>query len=410
MTWSSYPYENPNIDTYIEPVLVELYQAIDERKRIANYILFKDVWRQKKSYAEVIDILSNNGSRRGYSTAVRRVWAILKDCLTMFKDEGYVSNGANDDKTKFFIYQTWLGIENRPAGDRVGYLGFTREDEDFFDYYASLFNEELNELKAFVLGVPMIAGDKSLCSAGIIRDMYLVLKNCLNSVVGWSDGRQIRNPTIDNDYRMPTIRNIGYGYSIAKGDDADGFFEFQTASEAYNNVRSNFLSGPKYDDDDTVGGTIYPPTLLSTTRVVEEVIFDVPQDKYDATLSLSQIFADIGNKVIDYTGAFYDYKDRDISTIHTRDSIYGDGVLDYYENYNMPYVGSDGSLHSCPIVRKNNMIVMDNRKVVTSDVYDFNISSASRDSIKAGANLQVIGSYININEEGALEYYTEPSN
>jgi len=127
-------------------------------------------------------------------------------------------------------------------------------------------------------------------------------------------------------------------------------------------------------------------------------------------LSLSQIFADIGNKVIDYTGAFYDYKDRDISTIHTRDSIYGDGVLDYYENYNMPYVGSDGSLHSCPIVRKNNMIVMDNRKVVTSDVYDFNISSASRDSIKAGANLQVIGSYININEEGALEYYTEPSN
>lgn len=386
MSWSDYPYENPNINTYVFPVAIELYQAINERLRVAKYILrYNNSFDYGESDNDVLIRLRGVGSN---SSIVRLLWGELKDCLRLFRDPSYSITSTSDDRN-FFIYQSWLGIYFNGKGYRVS------SDLDFFDHYQSVFGDNLIYLRTFILRE---YNPKVLSLAGIFKDIKSIINNCLNEVVGFSESE----PTLirANTPNPTTIRLIGDGIRIFRSSDGSG----SDVEEAYNDAYSRCSS----NDFDSDRKSYYGNNFFPYFNFIQFVrsggsISSIPV--IGASSAVQQVVGGFGHRLVDGEGAFFQYQNFDISTIH-----YKSVTVDSYSNLNFDYIGDENMVFSSPTVILGGNLVTDYTEINGSNAIDFNLTGSSpSSSVDAGAQLLVAGSYININEQGALKYYTEPN-
>lgn len=406
MAWSDYPYENPNLNTYIRPVVTELYLAFHERYRIAERIHWND-WLEKPTEEYLDDFLY---VRKTSKDTIDRLWFLVEKCLERYRDPFYVYNGYDlSNGENFYIFQTWMGLFKANA---LGYqkdAGYKRTPVEFLDYYEQVFGEELIYLKdylRFSYSSELGTAGKTLTLAGIFKDFYSILKNCLNEVVGY----QLGSTTFTaGGYgtRRNTI-NAPFGstaYEVGKASEDNG--TASNGGEAYDQALSNFNAGIFYSDNTTTQPmtdwgfqNYFSSTLVSRGRADE-----IPA--VSAIASSTQEIVAYGNKLVDYNNNFYDYQDKELLNVHTIDPNTG-GNEGYWQP-NLPYIGTLNSTHQCPMILTNeNNWVTEIELIDEDDVYDFDITGVA--FLSRSAILAVVGSRININEADALEYYIEATN
>ncbi len=411
MPWSDYPYEEPKLDTYMTPVIYELYYAIHERYRIAKRIHWYD-WIQKPTQQEVEDkfLSSFGGGGSGVRGALNVIWQLLEDCLDVYRDPFYVKSDHDfNNPDNFYIYQTWLGLR------RVNFLGNTvgyrRNPIQFINYYRDMFGEDLPYLRDFFrlfYRYPENETEsqgKTLTLAGIFRDFYMIVKNCLNEVVGQCAGNTI---WVEDGYdHTNTIRSPrgSIGFRIRKSSDDNN--NPTTAEEAYDSAYGRLINNDlDFDARDeqpmspwgyqNYYGSLYVESSGSASNRTGP--FPLP---WSARAGVEQRMVKYGCRMVDYRGDFYNYSDYELNSIHVK---YGD----LYSNLNRGYIGQENKVHNCPTIIENGAMIINYNEISGADAYDFNINENI--TLEAGASQICLGSRININEESALEYYIQGSN
>jgi hypothetical protein len=399
MAWSDYPYENPNLNTYIRPVVTELYLAFHERYRIAERIHWNE-WIEKPTEEYLDDFLY---VRKTSKVTIDKLWILVEDCLERYRDPFYTYNGFNlSDPENFYIFQTWMGITSYGS-----FYGYKRTPVEFLDYYEQVFGEELVYLKdylRFSYSSELGTAGKTLTLAGIFKDFYSILKNCLNEVVGYQFG-----PTSFTAGGYGTRRNTinapfgSTAYRLSKGARDDD--NRVSIAQAYDEALANFNAGNFYNDDvDTQPMThwgyenYFGSLILETSGSGED--WPWPQGQANSW----QNVVEYGNRLVDHKNNFYNYQDKELLNVH-----YAPDGEEYWD-VNLSYVGSENTAHVCPMIIKNtDQWVLDYEFIGNNDVYDFNITTDVYNE-RRYAWLAVVGSRININEADALEYYIEATN
>lgn len=417
MSWSDYPYEDPKLDTYMTPVLYELYYAFHERYRIAKRIHWFE-WTPKPTEQEVRDYFGRgfSGGGSGIRGSFSALWRIVEDCLEMYKDPFYVKldNDINNPEN-FYIYQTWMGIRtSNTVGHGYSIVGYRRNPIQFINYYRDVFGEDLPYLRDFFrmfYRYPENENEpqgKTLTLSGIFRDFYMIIKNCLNEVVGQCGGSTI---WVEDGYdHVDTIRSPrgSTGFEIRKWSDdenapdtAEGVWD-----SAYGRIIVNDLTGDVRYEQNMGGngfynyyGAMFVNSIGSASNRTGP--FPLP---WSARATVQQRMVKYGYKMVDYKGNFYNYTNYDLKSVHTIDS----NNQEIYFNLNRSYIGDLHKVHNCPTIIENGNVLIDYQEIDGSDAYDFNISEDI--TIDAGAIQLVLGSSVNINESDALEYYIQPTN
>ena len=403
MAWSDYPYENPNLNTYIRPVVTELYLAFHERYRIAERIHWND-WIEKPTEEYLDDFLY---VRRTLRDTINKLWILVEDCLERYRDPFYVYNGYDlSNGENFYIFQTWMGLYKTNALGYQKHAGYKRTPVEFLDYYEQVFGEELVYLKdyfRFSYSSELGTAGKTLTLAGIFKDFYSILKNCLNEVVGYQLGRTTYTAGGYGTRRNTINAPLGStAYELSKGAEDDD--NRVSIAQAYDEALANFNAGNFYNDDvDTQPMTTWGYQNYFGFQGVETSGSGVDFPWAQGQANSWQNVVEYGNMLVDYKDSFYDYQDKELFNVH-----YTPDEGQYWDS-SLSYIGSENIAHLCPMKIKNvNQWVLDYEFIGNNNVYDFNITTSVTE--RRFAWLGVVGSRININEADALEYYIEPTN
>lgn len=416
MSWSDYPYEDPKLNTYMKPVIYELYYAIHERYRIAKRIHWND-WIPKPTQGQVEDVFNSSYGGGGSSVrgAINTIWRILEDCLEVYRDPFYVKLDHDPNNLEnYYIYQTWMGMRRANILGYQTVVGYHRNPIQFINHYEQVIGEDLQYLREFFrlfYRYPENEDEpqgKTLTLAGIFRDFYMVIKNCLNNVVSQCAGSTI---WVEDGYDTnDSIRSPSgsVGFDIRKWSDDNN--SPTTASEAwesaYGRLIVNDLVGDTRSEQGMFNygynnyyGSMHVNSIGSASNRTGP--FPLP---WSARATVQQRMVKYGYKMVDYKGDFYNYSDYVLKSIHTIDTA----NQDLYSNLNRSYIGDLHKVHECPTIIENGNVIVDYQELDGSDAYDFNIDS--NQTLNAGAVQLTLGSYVNINEEDALEYYIGGSN